>query len=320
MLDGLARAALALYALPEIRSLTLVNQSENATYKAELADGRAFALRLHRQGYHSDAAIQSELVWLSALRKESIALTPRPLQGRDGALLQTANHDGMQRRAVLFEWENGKQPGIADQLKEPFKTLGMLAARMHLHSRQWQKPDGFERFTWDAETALGDVNPHWGSWRHGLGMTHHLSHLFARTVAAVSLRLAAYGKTPDRFGLIHADLRLANLLIDGSTVKVLDFDDCGYSWFMYDAAVTMSFHEHEPVVPDLIAAWKDGYRTVTQLSAEDEATIPALLMLRRLLLVAWLGSHSETRLAKQLGPNYTEQSADLCEQYLSEST
>ena len=40
-------------------------------------------------------------------------------------------------------------------------------------------------------------------------------------------------------------------------------------------------------------------------------------MLRRLLLVAWIGSHSETELAKSMGLAYTEGSGPLCESYLS---
>jgi hypothetical protein len=40
-------------------------------------------------------------------------------------------------------------------------------------------------------------------------------------------------------------------------------------------------------------------------------------MLRRLLLVAWIGSHAETDLAKSLGAAYTEGSCRLAETYLS---
>ena len=39
-------------------------------------------------------------------------------------------------------------------------------------------------------------------------------------------------------------------------------------------------------------------------------------MLRRLLLVAWIGSHSETELAQSMGVSYTEGSVGLCENYL----
>ena len=128
--------------------------------------------------------------------------------------------------------------------------------------------------------------------------------------------LAAYGKGADRFGLIHCDLRLANLLIDGKAVKVIDFDDCGFGWYMYDAATPVSFYEHEPQVPGLIESWKKGYRRVIDLSKEDEAEIPTFVMLRRLLLVAWIGSHHETDLAKSMGLPYTEGTIGLCEAYL----
>ena len=141
--------------------------------------------------------------------------------------------------------------------------------------------------------------------------------LFARTVARIGSRLAAYGKSPDRFGLIHCDLRLANLLIDRDVVKVIDFDDCGFGWFMYDAATPVSFYEHDPQVPALIDAWVRGYRTVAALSDEDATEIATFVMLRRLLLVAWIGSHAETDLARSMGVSYTEGTVGLCEDYLA---
>jgi Ser/Thr protein kinase RdoA (MazF antagonist) len=132
----------------------------------------------------------------------------------------------------------------------------------------------------------------------------------------IGKRLAAYGKGDGRFGLIHGDLRLANLLFDGDVVKVIDFDDSGFGWYMYDAATPVSFYEHEPQVPDLIEAWKTGYRKAGILSREDEAEIPTFVMLRRLLLVAWIGSHSKTDLAKAMGLAYTKGTTALCEHYL----
>jgi len=99
-------------------------------------------------------------------------------------------------------------------------------------------------------------------------------------------------------------------------VKVIDFDDSGFGWFMYDAATPVSFYEHDPKVPDLLAAWLKGYKRVSSLAREDEEEIPTFIMLRRILLVAWIGSHSETDLAKSMGIPYTEGTVGLCEHYL----
>ena len=86
---------------------------------------------------------------------------------------------------------------------------------------------------------------------------------------------------------------------------------------MYDAATPVSFYEHEPQVPRadrrlgarLPVAWRRS-------AAEDEAEIPTFVMLRRLLLVAWIGSHAETELARSMGVAYTEGTVGLCADYL----
>jgi Ser/Thr protein kinase RdoA (MazF antagonist) len=319
LLLELAHAAKRLYDLPDNLSVALVNLSENATYKLEAPDGHRWALRIHRHGYHTQNAIASELAWLTDLRSKAIVKTPVPVNGRNGNIMQQLAHPSMAhpRTIVLSQWESGAEPGIGENLVEPFKVLGEVTARMHQHARTWKRPAWFERHVWNVETALGEANPHWGRWRDGMGVDTHLANLFARTVDCIAKRLARYGQSTDRFGLIHGDLRLANLLLDGTEVKVIDFDDCGFGWFMYDAATPVSFYEHEPQVPELLDAWTEGYRRIARLSPDDEAEIPTFVMFRRLLLVAWIGSHRDTELAKSMGLPYTEKTAGLCDAYLS---
>ena len=319
-LDRLAGAALTRYSLPPGAEARLLNLSENATYRVEApATGERWALRVHREGYHPRAAITSELAWIDALRRDGVAVTPTPLPGMDGELIQTVSHEtlGRSRHVVLFAWEAGEEPDEdRPDLRDRFEALGTLAARMHVHVRGWRRPRGFQRFAWNFDTMLGR-RPRWGRWRDGMGLGPETEALFARTVALIARRLRAFGTAPDRFNLIHGDMRLANLLIDGGATKLIDFDDCGFGWLMYDCATTVSFFEHRSEVPELVAAWVRGYRRVRDLSAENVSEIPTFVMLRRLLLVAWLGSHSETGLARSLGAGYTQGTEPLCEGYLS---
>jgi Ser/Thr protein kinase RdoA (MazF antagonist) len=261
----------------------------------------------------------SELTWLTDLRRSGVAQTPVIVPGKDGEWLQMAGHPELaeRRNVVMTEWERGIEPQISDDLLPAFAKLGELAARMHVHVQTWQRPEWFTRFTWNFDTALGDDRPHWGRWRDGMGVDAATAELFGRTVVNIGRRLQRYGTSAGRFGLIHADLRLANLLVDGTDVKVLDFDDSGFGWFMYDAAAAVSFYEHEPQIPDLIASWKEGYRKVRSLSKEDETEIETFILFRRLLLVAWIGSHSDTELARSMGLDYTAGSAVLCDRYLT---
>ncbi|MDX1400378.1 MAG: phosphotransferase [Kiloniellales bacterium] len=319
-LQLLAGEALSHFDLPESAYAELINLSENATYRVQdpASDAR-WALRVHREGYHSRNAIASELAWLTALREDGAVITPTALPGRNGELIQVVQHETLPtpRHVVLFQWEEGEEPDEEQHdLRGPFEVLGETTARMHLHVRNWKKPENFERLTWDFDTSLGD-HPHWGSWRHGMGLTPGIESLFGDTVQLIKERLERFGKSEERFGLIHCDMRLANLLIDNGQTKVIDFDDCGFSWLLYDCATTVSFFEHKPEVPELLEAWVKGYRKVASLQDEDEHEIPTFVMLRRLLLVAWIGSHSETELAQSMGIDYTKGTVGLCEDYLA---
>lgn len=319
ILLNVAKLATQSYDLPEGLSVKMINLSENATYGVKAPDGQRWALRIHRDGYHSHAAIASELAWLMDLRERGVVTTPLPLKGLNSDIIQVVSHPALSkpRYIVLSEWEDGVEPGIGQDLVKPFEILGEVTARMHDHARRWKRPSFFERFTWDFETSLGEAKPHWGRWRDGMGVDTAKAKLFGRTVELIGRRLGLYGKGDERFGLIHCDLRLANLLIDGPSVKVIDFDDCGFGWYMYDAATPVSFYEHEPQVPELIQAWTTGYRKAGVLSHADEAEIPTFVMLRRLLLVAWIGSHAETNLAQSMGTAYSEGTCALCENYLA---
>ena len=320
VISGVAGTALRLYDLPARARAELVCLSENETYKVDALNGGPWALRVQRPGYQSRAALASEMAWLVALRNDGIVATPVPVVGRNGEWVQTVPLDeGPHRDVVLFKWENGREPiltpGTEKSLRECFISLGAIAAKMHLHGSQWSRPAGFERFSWNYETTLGKA-PRWGRWRDGLGMDSARTELFGRVADLIRRRLDIYGSGPDRFGLVHGDLRLANLLLHQRDVKVIDFDDCGFSWYMYDLAAVVSFYEHLPAVPELIGWLLQGYRTVRSVSTKEQEEIPTFIMLRRLLLVAWIGSHAEADLARSLGVGYTEQTVALCTAYL----
>ncbi|MEU8037040.1 phosphotransferase [Streptosporangium sp. NPDC049078] len=312
-----ARAATRIHGLPDAE-VTLVNVSENATYRVDdPVSGTRSILRVHRLGYHSTPAILSELSWLEALREQAGIRTPRVIPAPDGSRVLTV--PGPEPRdCVMFEFLPGTEPSQDDPLPG-FERLGALTARMHRHARGWSPPEGFTRFHWDYEAALG-AESRWGRWQDGLGMDTEARAVLGRLDKELRERLHRFGRGPGRYGLIHADLRAANLLVEGENPPgVIDFDDCGFGWYLYDLAAAVSFVEHRPEVPELIDAWVRGYRTVLDLPAEDEAEIWTFVMFRRLLLVAWIGTHTGADIAAELGSGYTEGTCEMAERHLGGS-
>jgi Ser/Thr protein kinase RdoA (MazF antagonist) len=319
-IDELAAAALGRFGLPPSATATLCNVSENHTYRVEDPEsGRCYALRVHRPGYRTAQQIESELDWVDALREDGAVDTCVPVPAPDGERVVAVSLDGLgERHVVLFEWLPGAAPDPeGDAVIAGFRTLGAVSARMHAHARAWGPPAGFDRPVWDYERTLGAAG-HWGAWQDGLGIGAEERRLLERLDGAIAARLEAYGRASDRFGLVHADIRLANLLVDGGQVRVIDFDDSGFAWFMYDFATTVSFMEEHPRVPELRDAWLEGYRSVAPLDAADEAELDTFVMLRRLLLVAWIGSHHTFATeAAELGAGFTAGTCALAERYLS---
>jgi Ser/Thr protein kinase RdoA (MazF antagonist) len=313
--DPFATAALEPFGFPASAHVELLSLSENATYRIDdPAASRTAVLRVHRTGYHPPGAVHSELAWLQALRKDEGLLTPAVYRAIDGRDVVDVTVGDLTRQTVLFEWLPGVEPP-EDQLPEKFELLGEICARMHRHARSWRRPAGFVRFDWDFDSCVGDT-PRWGRWQDGIGVGAPELEVLTKAASLMLQRLGRYGREPDRFGLIHADVRLANLLADGDDIQVIDFDDCGFGWFMFDLATAVSFMEHDPRVPELCDAWVRGYRRMLPLSAEDEAEIATFVLLRRLQLVAWVGSHRFADAALELGADFTAGCCELAERYL----
>jgi Ser/Thr protein kinase RdoA (MazF antagonist) len=311
-----AQRALAEHGCSPGATVTLLNVSENATYLIDDPASGPSVLRVHRLGYHTHEEILSELAWMDALRAEAGVRTPRVLPAPDGRRIVGVVDEasGEQRHCVRFEFLAGTEP--AEDSVPHFTELGEITARMHRHARHWRRPDGFTRFHWDYDAAFGR-HARWGRWQDGIGVGPAEREILGQLDATLRARLAAFGTGPERYGLVHADTRLANLLVDGDAVSVIDFDDSGFSWYLYDIGTSVSFFEHQPQVPALVDAWLSGYRRVLDLPAEDEAEIWTFILYRRLLLVAWIGSHSAVDIARELGAGYTRDSCDLAESYLA---
>ena len=174
---------------------------------------------------------------------------------------------------------------------------------------------GFTRHHWDYEAAFGPA-PRWGRWQDapGVGAAEHA--VLQRADDTLKRRLAEFGKRPDRYGLVHTDLRLANLIVDGDTTTVIDFDDSGYSWYLYDLGGALGFIENHPQVDAMIESWVRGYRRVLPLPDPDVHEIPSFVLYRRMTLLAWSGSHPNTDIAAEFGDEFVDVTCAIADRYV----
>ena len=307
-----ARQALAAYGCHPAATVRLLNVSENATYLVEDPDAGPSVLRVHRLGYHTEPAIASELAWMEALRAEAGVRTPRVLSATGGRRIVTvadaATGEQRQLRAVRVPARNRACRGLGGALRR--------AGRDHRPDAPARPavgpPAGFTRFHWDYDAAFGG-QARWGRWQDGIGVGPAEREVLGRLDAALRSRLAAFGTGPQRYGLVHADTRLANLLVDGGAVSVIDFDDCRFQLVPVRRRHVGELLRAPAAGPALIAPGCPATAGSLDLPARDEAEIWTFILFRRLLLVAWIGSHTAVDIAAAARRRVHRGSCDLAE-------
>lgn len=309
-----AQAALAAYDLPDNAELKLISLSENATFLVS-RDRPLGVLRIYRPDYQTEAAKRSELAWIAELRSQGTVATPQVIPTKSGQELHRVKLDNVERDAVLFEFVPGRELG--EEEMSTYASVGEISAKLHLQVLAWDKPAGFERMSWELERILGPDAP-WGDWRQGPGLDGPALDVLELAEEVVRHRLESYSPTVTNSGLVHGDLRAANVLVgEDENLWVIDFDDSGFGWFLWDLCSTTTFIEHTPQVDDVVDAWLDGYTKIRLLNEDDLAAIVDLVFLRRLHVLAWLGTHPESDLARDLGRTYAHGSVEVATKYLN---
>jgi len=261
--------------------LRLISHRENAVFEASVA-GKSAALRLHRPGYNSVPEIEAELWWTGKLAEAGFPV-PQPILTEDGQQVVRTG-DGLV--ATMVSWVGGAVLSMeADGAPDTYRALGGVLARLHDLSDGLDLPDGFTRRSWDIEGLLGP-DPLWGRfWAHPV-LTEAETHLLEAARKRVRARMEHFAPEAD-FGLIHADAIRENVLKQGDQLTLIDFDDAGFGFRLYDLAVAISPGFEMGAYPVLKEALVEGYSANRPISEASIALLDAFVMLRSFASLGW---------------------------------
>lgn len=296
--------------------IQLLKYSENLTYLIE--DGqKRYVLRLYRPGYHKKEEQIGELLWIKQLKQDTQLKTADVIPGRDGELIQkiAVQDTGDQLDGALFEFLPGKNLSgmTGESLYHYMKEIGKITALLHNHAISWEKSGSIGRFTWNFEDLVG-AKARWGDYSEMNALTPFQKKAYDNAVWMIKRRLERYGKGKDRYGLIHSDLNINNILVDGEELYVLDFDDCGYGWFLYDLATSVLEYFDE-VQERCMKALLEGYGQYRKLSEKDLEELETFLVLRKIVRVGWIATHADNDTVKKVDPDYYEKTAQMAARY-----
>lgn len=280
----------------EVASVEPLSHSENVVCKVTTMRDQRLVMRLHRPGYNTRVELDSEVAFVDSLRAFGVR-TPEPLPTLDGGHYTTIDVAGVEHEVGVISWVDGAPlggplDGRGAGLVPHYCEIGKIAAQVRAHDAVWKAPAGFVRRRWDADALMGP-DPLWGRFWEAAPLSDGQRSLFARGRDHLRSVLTAMPTDREHFGLIHSDLHLGNVMADGDTLTVIDFDDCGYGWFVHELAVALHPVLGEPIEAEARAALVEGYRSVHSLSDDEVALIDTFLAVRSLMIIGWLAARPE---------------------------
>ena len=276
------QSALAFWGLQDCPA-ALIAARENHVYRVD-APGGPLVLRLHRAGYRSAVELASELDWMAELSRQGVRV-PQPIPTLNGNRCVAVN--GLLADILTFldgqplmsggHWAETVTP------EHSASHLGRTLADLHALSDRWQRPAGFSRPHWDAVGLVGP-NPLWGRFWENPHLTASQVGLFTAFRDRAALDLAALGPVLD-YGLIHADAVPENVLVSPDGVFLIDFDDGGFGFRLFDLATAANRLDRHDPSGRASARFLQAYQDIRPM---DLSALPLFRTLRAMTYVGWV--------------------------------
>lgn len=286
-LTGAAQQALKQYGLQGAR-LEKLSYYNNAVYKVTGSNGDVFTLRLHRPGHKRIDWIRSELRWLAHLQQNTALLVPQPVPTAAHTLLAEVRVEGIAQLlpCALFRWLDGQFYGTADMELEHFRQAGIFLAQLHQAATAFNPPADFMRPRLDWEGLFGEDSPY----NPGEGakiFTDEQKVVFTAVEEQVQVAMYSIGQSARTFGLIHADFLSKNILFSGQQTGAIDFDECGWGYYLYDLAPLLLQVKPDNRYESRREAYLDGYSSLRPLSQTNVSHLEVFIAARHLASCRW---------------------------------
>jgi Ser/Thr protein kinase RdoA (MazF antagonist) len=258
-------------------SLTLLRHNENAVWKVELSEGLCYVLRIHIPANglaitHRAEWLESEMIFLSELSKNSDINVQQPIRTKDGRyVIHLLSNGGF---ATLLSW----LPGVTfNQLENTAIhnafLVGELVAKMHEYVLKWPGSNKLPRPTYDSRRVINAIN----LLKEGIAMgliTNDMYMELYEGAMCICNKMDLENSQDGCCGLIHGDLGLGNIIIHDGIVSPIDFGLCGHGPFLFDLGGLMGTFDD----PKLRKAVINGYSKHRMLNQNDYQSIEAFFI------------------------------------------
>jgi amicoumacin kinase len=269
----------------ESSDLSQLTAFENFVYEGVNSDGVEFVLRISHSARRTFDYTMGEIEFVRYLGAVRIPVS-QPILSESGQFVEQIADSDPDHRFVVTAFERAEgvvfddAPTLKEQFWKPplFRDLGRLFARLHNRAQTFKLSNPrYKRQEW-YEYDVVDIDR----------FAPRDEQLVRERTWRIIERLKQLPRTPDDYGVIHADLHMHNFCFADGRITAFDFDNCEYAWFVKDIAVLLFYvaraearGQREDAVAAFLAPFLEGYREHRRCEPASLLAIPDMLALQR---------------------------------------
>jgi len=232
--------------------------------------------------------IRSELTLLNALRQQAGISVPEPLHNQHGELFTTLSMPGVPqgKTVCLMRWVDGRVLSDGFQPNH-FNAIGAMVAELHNFAAEWEPPASFSRPEWDWDGQLGGKHFRQPIDEIIASIPAKYREPFCEISSQTRQVMNQLGKSPSTYGLIHSDLYPENILFKNRRAIPIDFEDCGYGYWIWDIAIALCLWPWTEEWYWMRDALFEGYQNIRTLPQEQIDYLELFMAAQYATMVLW---------------------------------
>jgi len=275
LFNDVASRAVAEYGIKDY-SLRFIRHSDNVTFKVERPGLGSYLLRIHvpvtrPMGAHGadSGAVNSELLWLEALSRDTDLVLQKPARNRTGTLVTKVpvGNAASPVNCTLLQWVNGEPYHRDLESEQTAHQIGEILAKLHLQASRWEIPKGFRRPKRDIAYFDGVLRGIQPALKDGRVSPSDYSE-FETSIALLTETLRSLDQNRQTNGIIHADTHKGNMLYHKGRIRLIDFSFCAFGNYLFDLGICFSDTKQS-----LHPAFLDGYQGLRALPKDHQRLI-----------------------------------------------
>lgn len=255
-------------------SINLVNEGINLVYRFE-QNGQGDYLRLTHATLRSEDELQAAIAYQRHLFEHDVPIC-EPILSLNGLWVEHIQQGSELFLAHVCREVPGKPVHFDHADLGLYKSWGIALGKLH-HASLSYHPEKHSYTSW--ESSLEELHDY----------AQHESMALQDTLGAVTKFFNKRKQTSENYGLTHGDHRKGNVLSDGHTIHIIDFDLPSMNWFMEDVARPFfnSIVHNEMNWQDKINPYIEGYLSVMPLQSIDLSAFEKQIQMKALEIYLW---------------------------------